>query len=349
MARKLKLGMVGAGMMGQLAHLENYAALPDVEIVALAEGRPRLAEKVARRFGIPRVYPSHREMCDDPEVEAVVAVMWFNLHYGIVRDLLAAGKHVATEKALCVTPAGAEELAALAEKNRQVYQISYMKRFDPGVCAARDQILAWKSSQEAGPLLYARIHCAHGDWTYQTPPQLTTDETPPDYETSMEAAPEGFSSEEFQWVQGWLNYYSHQTNLLRYVLGEDYTLEHYQTGPGHDLIMVRSDSGVPAFLEFPHYQVSGWDEGFRAYFQRGSVAAELPAPLARQHSARVTVTRMDGVTHPHVPQRWGMGEQAKRFVAACLTDDPSASLSPPREAAKEIAFAYDLARARRKE
>jgi hypothetical protein len=56
---------------------------------------------------------------------------------------------------------------------------------------------------------------------------------------------------------------------------------------------------------------------------------------------------MDGETMPHVPQRWAMGEQAKTFVAACLTGDPSA-LSPPREAAKEIDFAYDLMKARRK-
>ena len=339
--------MVGAGMMGQLAHLENYAVLPDVEVVALAEGRPRLAAKVAERYGIPKVYATHREMCEDTEVEAVVAVMWFNLHYGIVRDLLAAGKHVATEKAICLTPEGADELATLAEKNNRVYQVSYMKRFDPGVRAAREQIQTWKESGEAGPLLYARIHCAHGDWSYATAPPLGTDETPPDYETPRESAPEGFSLEEFKWVEGWLNYYSHQTNLLRYVLGEDYALEHYHSGPGRDLILVRSELGVPAYLEFPHYQVSKWDEGFWACFQKGSVAAELPAPLARQASARVTVTRLDGETQPFVPHRWAMGEQAKAFVAACLSGDPSATLSPPREAAKEVAFAYDLARARR--
>jgi hypothetical protein len=41
------------------------------------------------------------------------------------------------------------------------------------------------------------------------------------------------------------------------------------------------------------------------------------------------------------------GEQAKAFVAACLAGDPSATLSPLREAAKEIAFAYDLVKSRR--
>jgi predicted dehydrogenase len=252
-------------------------------------------------------------MCEDPEVEAVVAVMWFNLHYGTVRDLLAAGKHVATEKAICVTPSGANELASLAEKNNLVYQVSYMKRFDPGVRVARERIQVLKSSGEAGPMLYARIHCAHGDWTYQTPPPITTDETPPSYGVPMETPPDGISAEEFKWVEGWLNYYSHQTNLLRYVMGEDYALEHYHTGEGRDLILVQSESGVPAYLEFPHYQVPKWDEGFRVQFRQGAVEAALPAPLARQSAAKVTVSRMDGETLQHVPQRWGWASRPRRL------------------------------------
>ncbi len=347
MPDKLKLGFVGCGMMGQLAHLENYFLLPNVEIVALAEGRPLLAEKVAQRYGIPKVYPSHRELCEDPEVEAVVAIMWFNLHYGVVRDLLMAGKHVATEKAMCLTPQGAEELASLAEQRGLVYQIGYMKRFDPGVLWAREQILTWRQSQEKGPLLYARIYCAHGDWIFQSPPPITTGEHLPDYQIPLETPPEGFTPEEFQWVEGWLNYYSHQTNLLRYILGEDYHLEYYHSGPGRDLILVQTDSGIPAFLEFPHYQVSEWDEGFKVYFQKGTVEAWLPAPLARQHSAQVMVKDLHGERKPYIPPRWGMGEQAKVFVEACLARDPSKTLSPPREAAKEIAFAYDLVKARR--
>lgn len=142
----LKLGFVGCGYMGQLAHLENYVKLPNVEIVALAEGRPKLAQLVAARYGIPRVYAHHRELCKDEEVEAVVAITWFNLHYGIVRDLLQAGKHVATEKAMCLTMAGAEELTRLAEERGLVYQIGYMKRFDPGVRLAR-----WRGGVSRSP------------------------------------------------------------------------------------------------------------------------------------------------------------------------------------------------------
>ena len=193
--RRLRLGFVGCGMMGQLAHLENYARLPNVELVALAEGRPRLARLVAERHGFRRIYTDHRALADDPEVDAVVSVMGFDLNYGVVRDLLAAGKHVTTEKAMCLTAGGADELVRLAESSGRVYQVGYMKRFDPAVLQAKEWIAARRVDNAHGPLLYARIWCAHGDWTWHTPPPLTTDEKPPAYDTPREPRPEGETEE----------------------------------------------------------------------------------------------------------------------------------------------------------
>ena len=40
---KLKIGIVGAGFMGQFAHIANYAEIQNCEIVALAEYRPDLS------------------------------------------------------------------------------------------------------------------------------------------------------------------------------------------------------------------------------------------------------------------------------------------------------------------
>jgi predicted dehydrogenase len=332
--------------MGQWAHLENYARLPNVELVALAEGRPRLARLVADRYGFQRVCDDHRALAADPEVEAVVSVMGFDLNYGVVRDLLAAGKHVATEKAMCLTIDGARELVEAAAG--QVYQVGYMKRFDPAVVRACEWLAARREDGACGPLLYVRIWCAHGNWTWDSPPPLRTDEKPPSYPIPREPRPAGESQEEFAWVVGWLNYYSHQTNLLRWVLGEDYTIEQYLAQPACDLVMVRSASGVPAFMEFPHYQVADWDEGFQCFFQRAVLRVDLPAPLARQQSGRIAITRAGaeaGTECPYVPPHWAFAEQARGFVAAAGGEGPE--LSPAAEAAKEVALAHELVARRR--
>ena len=62
---KLRIGFVGVGFMGQKAHLANYAVLDDCEVVAIAEPRRQLAEKVARRYGVEKVYKNHLELLED--------------------------------------------------------------------------------------------------------------------------------------------------------------------------------------------------------------------------------------------------------------------------------------------
>jgi len=50
---KVRIGFVGVGGMGQCAHLKNYATIDECEVVALAELRPGLAQRVTGRYGEP--------------------------------------------------------------------------------------------------------------------------------------------------------------------------------------------------------------------------------------------------------------------------------------------------------
>ena len=75
MKNKLKLGWVGSGFIGQVAHLSNYIEIPNVEILALAELRPKLGEIACNKYGIPRYYKEHNALLDDPDIEAIVAIV----------------------------------------------------------------------------------------------------------------------------------------------------------------------------------------------------------------------------------------------------------------------------------
>src|SRR5258707_7778348 len=93
MQRKLNIGMIGVGFIGQLAHLMNYVEVPGCRVLGLAEFRPELRRKVAERYGIPRVYVTHEELLRDADIEAVVVVTPPPYTTRIVFDLLHAGKH----------------------------------------------------------------------------------------------------------------------------------------------------------------------------------------------------------------------------------------------------------------
>jgi len=87
---KIRIGFVGVGGMGQCAHLKNYATLPDCEVVALAEVRENLGQKVAARYGIPHVYTSHTEMLEKEDLDGIVASQPFNRHGILLPELFKA-------------------------------------------------------------------------------------------------------------------------------------------------------------------------------------------------------------------------------------------------------------------
>src|SRR2546423_11966417 len=97
-AEPVPLGYVGCGFMAQNVHLPDFASLQDCRLVALAEARPRLAQRVAARYGIPTVYHSHLDLAANPSVEAVGGSARFSPQGEVPAPLLRARAHGFLEK-----------------------------------------------------------------------------------------------------------------------------------------------------------------------------------------------------------------------------------------------------------
>src|SRR5689334_9912963 len=123
-------------MVGQMCHLANFAANPACRVVAIADLRPDLAAAAAQKFGVPRIYATHRELLADGEVSAVVVVTKRRATGPIVLDALNSGRHVLSEKPMAYTTLQAASLADAARRRSLVYSIGYMKRHDAGVARA---------------------------------------------------------------------------------------------------------------------------------------------------------------------------------------------------------------------
>ena len=107
------IGIVGAGMVGQMCHLANFVANPACRVVAVTDLRPELAAAAAAKFGVPRVYRSHLEMLADTDVTSVVVVTRRRATGPIVLDALNCGRHVLSEKPMAYTTAQAKVLPML--------------------------------------------------------------------------------------------------------------------------------------------------------------------------------------------------------------------------------------------
>ena len=112
---KLRLAFVGLGGMGQCAHLRNYATIGECEVVAAAELRPKLAQQVANRYGIGRVYRDHESLlASEKDLDAIVAIQPFGVHGRLIPKLLGKAPAVLIEKPLANSVEAAEHIAAAA-------------------------------------------------------------------------------------------------------------------------------------------------------------------------------------------------------------------------------------------
>src|SRR5437868_950955 len=134
--KKIRLGFIGTGNMGQMAHLRNYLTLPDCEVVALAELRPQLAQLVGTRYGIPEVYHDHKELLAKAKVDALVVIQPFWIHGGLLPDVIAAGKPIMIEKPLAHSVEIAAHLTKLSAQHKAPVYVAYHKRSDLASVAA---------------------------------------------------------------------------------------------------------------------------------------------------------------------------------------------------------------------
>jgi len=129
--QKLRVGLVGAGLVGQAEHA--YYLWEDRErfsFVGLAEVSPSVRAAVGARYDVKNLYPDFAGLlsCD---IDAVVIAAPDVFHPELAIAALDAGLHVLCEKPLALTVRGCDEIAAARDKSDCVVQVAYMKRHDP--------------------------------------------------------------------------------------------------------------------------------------------------------------------------------------------------------------------------
>src|SRR4051812_29364565 len=103
MPERVGIGVIGGGMISQVAHLPFYLADPRCDVVAIAESRPSLVQALGAQYPTTRVVRYHREILDDPRIAAVVIVGPRPSMAPLALEALQAGKHVMMEKPMAHT------------------------------------------------------------------------------------------------------------------------------------------------------------------------------------------------------------------------------------------------------
>ena len=135
----LSLGLIGCGHWGP-NHLRAFMSLPGVRMLWAADPDPARREHVARMYGHVQMAVDHRQVFDDPSVDAVVIATSAASHFDLCKAAIQAGKHVLCEKPLCLRAVECLELVNAAKRQGVVLMVGHVFLFNGGILKLHDLI-----------------------------------------------------------------------------------------------------------------------------------------------------------------------------------------------------------------
>lgn len=128
--KKIRVGVVGIGHMGQY-HVNVYAAeIFQADLVGIVDVDEEMVQRVAKKYNTVG-YTDYRQIMD--KVDVVSIAVPTSLHYAVAKDFLEAGIHVLIEKPMTPTLEEARDLFAVAQKRGVVLHIGHVERFNAAV------------------------------------------------------------------------------------------------------------------------------------------------------------------------------------------------------------------------
>src|SRR3989304_1489434 len=92
----VKVAVIGVGAMGK-NHARVYAELPSVELAAVSDSNPDLANELADKYGV-LAYQNYAELLKKEKPQAVSIAVPTAMHEKVASAAMQAGAHVLIEK-----------------------------------------------------------------------------------------------------------------------------------------------------------------------------------------------------------------------------------------------------------
>lgn len=133
---QLRAAVIGVGYLGRI-HAQKFASLSGVTLAGVVDTDTAQGQQVAAELGCD-AYSDYSQLL--PHVDLVSIVVPTSAHYQVARDCLQAGCHILLEKPLTETVAQAQELIALAQQHRLLFQVGHLERFNPAIVALEQHL-----------------------------------------------------------------------------------------------------------------------------------------------------------------------------------------------------------------
>ena len=129
---KVRLGVIGVRSRG-LNHIDGYLALPDVEIVAIADVDKKVGElavaRIEKKTGKrPEFFQDLRKLLERNDIDAVSCALPIHWHAIAASWAMKAGKDVYVEKPCCHNVSEGKKLVELQRRTGRICQVGTQAR-----------------------------------------------------------------------------------------------------------------------------------------------------------------------------------------------------------------------------
>ena len=269
--RRLRVGVLGCGPIAQFAHFEACVKARNAELYAICDVAEDLLARMAATYEPQRRFRDYDAMLADPAVAAVIVATADAFHVPAALRALAAGKHVLCEKPLGVSVEEVERLAEAVSRSGRVLQVGHMKRFDPGIEAAREFV-----QTEIGDVLALKAWYCDSTHRY-----TNTDAVQPLPTASRDARKPADDPKADLRRYYMLAHGSHLVDTARWLCGEIVAVRGrlvQKFGAYSWFVDAEFASGAQGHLDLTVAVRMDWHEGFQLYGEHGSVLAKTFNP-----------------------------------------------------------------------
>lgn len=136
---KIRMGVIGLGVIAEHIHIPGIKKSPDAELVAVCDADREILDKKGQGFGIPesRRFTSYLDLLDCPDVDAVSICTANDTHLPIVLEAARRKKPVALEKPVALDYGEALRMQETVRQNRLPNMVCFSYRFKAAARYAR--------------------------------------------------------------------------------------------------------------------------------------------------------------------------------------------------------------------
>ena len=139
-AKRLGIGVVGAGRWANWAHLPGWVRDERCRLVAVCDSELERAQRAAAEFGADVAVADYRELLKRDDIDIIDVVTRDTEHFEINCAAIQAGKHVLSEKPVAHDYRDVRMVADLAVSKGLKTKVGFTFRYSPAVRYLKDML-----------------------------------------------------------------------------------------------------------------------------------------------------------------------------------------------------------------